>query len=492
MRRCCNIATIAQNLAALQQARTDIAEAIENKGVTLEEGAGFTDFPEAIEDIPSGVDTSNDTVTPETLAEGVTAHDKSGAPIVGTMVSKVVYGIHINPKESDPYNAVTYLNDAVGMTPAKMGSTTFDYGSWENAFFMPKPCMLKSDGTVDYYLDPNDFTKKEDGTASDVANSSYDGNAMMEFPLIYYKFEQGSTEGEGNIYIANYQVDSDYKCYSNYDCDGNIIPHFYMAIYNGTGTSKLRSLSGVTASTTNGCGGTTGQQEVDRATANNTTSKVEWYTDVWCDRVLITALLYLMGKSLDLQSTYGNGFVYGGESVANAYVTGTHDTKGLFYGNTGSISSKSNLKTAVKVFGIENFWGHTYRRTAGLVTDSSSNYLYKMTYSTVDGSTGTGYNSSGSGYISQTSSIKNTGGYVSKMQFGNYGLLGYSTSSSSSSTYYCDYWYVVSSCYAFCGGYANTNTSNAPIYGFCVSLSNSFSNSHWFRSAALSCKPCAK
>lgn len=45
------MATITQNLAALQQARTDIAEAIENKGVTLEEGAGFTDFPQAINSI---------------------------------------------------------------------------------------------------------------------------------------------------------------------------------------------------------------------------------------------------------------------------------------------------------------------------------------------------------------------------------------------------------------------------------------------------------
>ena len=33
------------------------------------------------------IDLTADTVTPETLAEGVTAHDKSGAPIVGTMQS---------------------------------------------------------------------------------------------------------------------------------------------------------------------------------------------------------------------------------------------------------------------------------------------------------------------------------------------------------------------------------------------------------------------
>ena len=33
------------------------------------------------------IDLTNDSVTPETLAEGETAHDKSGAIIVGTMAS---------------------------------------------------------------------------------------------------------------------------------------------------------------------------------------------------------------------------------------------------------------------------------------------------------------------------------------------------------------------------------------------------------------------
>lgn len=73
---------------------------------------------------------------------------------------KVIYGYHIDSSEYDSDKAVTYLADAIGMTPAKMGDSEFDYGSWKNAFFMPKPCMLKYDGTVDYYLDPNDYSKK--------------------------------------------------------------------------------------------------------------------------------------------------------------------------------------------------------------------------------------------------------------------------------------------------------------------------------------------
>ena len=73
-----------------------------------------------------------------------------------------IYGFHINSNESDPAKAVTYIGDAIGMTPAHMDfvNSRFDWGSWENAFFLPRPCMLKSDGTVDYYLDPNDYTKK--------------------------------------------------------------------------------------------------------------------------------------------------------------------------------------------------------------------------------------------------------------------------------------------------------------------------------------------
>ena len=49
--------------------------------------------------------------------------------IGGGTSKKVVYGIRIDPDTADPYTRVTYLKDAVGMTPANMGATAFDYGS---------------------------------------------------------------------------------------------------------------------------------------------------------------------------------------------------------------------------------------------------------------------------------------------------------------------------------------------------------------------------
>jgi hypothetical protein len=306
-----------------------------------------------------------------------------------------------------------------------MGSTAFSYGDWANAFFMPKPCMLKYDGTVDYYLNPNDYSQKADGTASDYNNLAYDGNAMMEFPLIWYKFVQGTESGEGYFYCSNRKVDDSYKCFSNLDCDGNVIEHFYMPIYNGcTYDGKMRSISGLQLSPWSTTayspsstyavgskvnyqgkmwkcttaveaaeafdpakweqfafnGNTTGTEEIAQAIANNTTEKTEWYIDQWCDRVLINGLLVLISKSIDTQGAFGRGIDAGSQVVKESYVTGSLNNKGLFYGST------ANGNTAVKVFGMENWWALVWRRNAGLIGGANNSYLYKLTASTADGS----------------------------------------------------------------------------------------------------------
>ena len=396
-----------------------------------------------------------------------------------------VYGFHIDPTESDPSACVTYLEDAIGMTPASMGASEFSYGTWGTAFFMPKPCMIKYDGTVDYYLDPNDYTKKEDGTASDVANANYEGNAMMQWPLIYYKYEAGLTAGEGYFYVSNHKMDNSYHCWCNYDCDGNIIPYFYTAIYNGTGTTKLRSISGVTLNSSSGCGGTTGQQEIDRATANNTTTgKVEWYTDVFSDRMLINGLLILISKNLNCQAAFGNGLVAGSQSAKEAYVTGSLNDKGLFWGDI------TNQNKGVKVFGMENWWGCVYHRTAGCVGLSNGTYAIKHTWSTVDGTTSTGYNSNGTGYTSAGTRPGNSGQYIKQCTYGNDCYLPSVTTGASSTTYYCDYWYTNNAAltYLLVGGSSYHGVGAGFSYFY---LSSAFAHAGWYVGACLSLKPLA-
>lgn len=389
----------------------------------------------------------------------------------------IIYGIHINPNESDPSDAVTYLKDAIGMTPAAMDNISFNYGSWQDAFFMPRPCMLKFDGTVDYYLNPNDYSKKADGTASDVADSSYNGNAMMEWPLIWWKYEAGQAKGEGYFYVSNRRVDDTYNCWCNYDCNNKIINNFYTAIYNGTGTDKLRSISGVQLTSENGSGGTTGQQEITRAIANNTTAKVEWYIDLWADRLLITGLLYLMGKSLNLQAVFGRGLDSGGQTAKEAYITGTLDDKGLFWGDI------ANGDNAVKVFGMENFWGCCWHRIAGLF-GTSTGYAYKLTHGTADGSTATSFGTTPSGYI-PINTTQPGNGYVTKMMFGKHGMLP-TAIGGSTSTYYSDYFYKGSD-FSLVGGHSNAGLS----CGFCVALNYGVGGANWYVAAAPSCKPLA-
>ena len=387
-----------------------------------------------------------------------------------------VYGWHVDPSKSDPAQAVTYLVDAVGKTPASMGASTFSYGDWADAFFMPKPCMLKYDGTVDYYLDPNDYTKKADGTASDIADPNYGGNAMMEWPLIWYKFEAGSADGEGYFYCSNTQVDSSYKCWCNYDANDNIIPHFYTAIYNGTGTNKLRSLSGVKLTTGNGSGGTVVDTEVARATANNTTEKVEWYTDVLSDRLLINALMILISKSLNTQTAFGRGLDAGDASDKNNYTTGTLNDKGLFWGNP------SNGWNCVKTFGMENWYGCVWRRTAGMI-GTSSGYKIKLTYGTADGSTAIGYTAAGTGYI-DISNRPTNGGYITKMQFNDKGFFP-KVLGGSPSTYWPDNFYEGTRYACFGGCYADGLRAGS----FSIDLQTQSWNPQQNISTSLSCKP---
>jgi hypothetical protein len=442
--------TIAQNLARLQAARTAIANSITAKGGTVNSGDGYEEYPADILTIPS--------------------------------VKNKVYGFHVNPNESDSSAAVTYLEDAVGMTPAAMGASTFDYGSWENAFFIPKPCMLKSDGTVDYYLDPNDYSKKADGTASDIADPNYDGNAMMEWGKIWFKFAGGATDGEGYFYVSNEQVDDSYHCWCNYDSKDNITDHFYTAIYNGTGTTKLRSISGVALTLENGNGGTDVTQEVARATANNTTADVEWYTDVWADRLLINALLVLMGKSLNTQATFGRGLDAGSQTVKEAYITGTLNDKGLFWGATADGNS------AVKVFGMENWWACCWHRTAGCISVNRALKI-KLTYGTADGSTTVGYNQTGNGYISN-GTIPSANNYVRAMTYNQYGYMTSNVTDGSSSTYYADYFYqYAAASYLLVGGRSDNDVR---VGAFFFRLSNAPSAADWGFAAALSCKPLAQ
>ena len=71
------------------------------------------------------------------------------------------FGVRINKLDENPDTCVSYLGDAIGMTPASVGS----YGSWDTIDFIRniKPCGFK-DGIVTKYIKKENFNMYEDGT----------------------------------------------------------------------------------------------------------------------------------------------------------------------------------------------------------------------------------------------------------------------------------------------------------------------------------------
>lgn len=334
-----------------------------------------------------------------------------------------IYGFCIDQSLSDPSTWVTYIEDSHGFVPFTMDLTTGvpDYGSWKGAFFMPRPCMLKYNGEVDYYLDPDNFKLKEDGTASDVDDTTYSGNAMMEWPVIYVSRTQ---VGEKIfVRVSDQKVDDTYHCWSNHTKAGTIKP-FYTPIYNGSDINgTLRSISGQAISKAKNT-----EAERTAVQANGSGWDIEYIADRW----LINDLLILLGKSTDTQAVFGSGFIAGG-NADNFKLTGIADDKGLFYG-------LSDQSTPIKVFGMENYWGQQWRRQLGWMYINGVHKV-KMTYGTEDGSTGEGFNTTGEGYISLPDIAAYTGssgGYIKKHKATPYGLIPVGDMSGSSTTYYCD------------------------------------------------------
>ena len=393
------------------------------------------------------------------------------------------YGFKIQKSNTAPASRVTAISgcDNESFTNASMNFSTgvFNYGSWENAFFMPRPCMVKYDGTVDYYLDPDDYTKKESGDSSDVANTSYEGNAMMEFPKVYlYTYEDSTYEYH---HISNVRLTADYHCYAHLDQNGKEIPFCYMPIYNGSVVSgKLRSMSGLALMKTQNA-----ETEINYAKANGG----YWYTELLCDRLLVNELLTLIGMSTNTQTVFGQGAnTSGTEAINDTFRTGVHNKKGLFYGtNSGTVGS-SSFGNCVKVFGMENWWGLQWRRIGGWINDNGTQKI-KLTYGVSDGSTVEGYNLTGSGYIPVASATPagTSGGYINACKTVGYGRIPYQASGSET-TYECDgLWFNNSQVdYACVGG----NSSHGALVGaFCSVLNYAASATGWTIGASISCKP---
>lgn len=315
---------------------------------------------------------------------------------------KYVFSYTIDSTNSNPETAVSYTGDCAGFTPATMGDS-FNWGSWADKwpFNEIKPCLVKNRAVVGY-LNPNDYSKFEDGTPADIVSGDA-GDCMVEFPKMYLGM---STDAQG---LTTVTITNDETVEGVYDdafvYKGKSYSKFYVGAFKGyILNNKLRSLSGKSP---------TGNETIGNFRTAAQANGEGYEQTQWYQLMLRQALYILLFKNLNSQAALGAGVT--GGSKTN---TGGLNLNGVNYGSTSA-------SVQVKCLGIEDFWGNVYEYVDGLLTRGKVIYVANGNY-----------NDNCDGYTAAKTIERGISGYISKAQgTRQLGFLPYQTSGSES-TYY--------------------------------------------------------
>ena len=291
----------------------------------------------------------------------------------------VVYGVSIDLANSNPATAVTYTDDAVGMTPGSAWNTM--------AIFKDiKPCMLKN-GAVQYYLNPANLAQKADGTSADITSGN-DGDVMIEIPKTGFKI---TTVGNTlTIKVTENPNDTaNFKYYAHTRAAEGDRSKLYIGAYLGFETGgKLRSLSGKTPKTTQNMGTFRTQAQANGAGYD----QVSFYP-----LTLLQCFFMIKYKNRDSQTALGRGYVDGNSA---AIATGGTNAKGIDFGETTG-------KMQMCFLNIEDVWGNLRWFIEGFFSNESINMLTAFT----------SFNDTGAGYTDRGQGASaDIGNYMSKPQ----------------------------------------------------------------------------
>lgn len=304
----------------------------------------------------------------------------------------LIYGFIETFATLDPEKRITYCDENENYRPMTMKSDrSQDYGDWEDWELLKEnlPYMVKSNGVADYQLDPNDYTKKATGGASDVSNTSYAGGAFSWLKKVYVKetYDASKTYRKVQFAFANTTADTaDFEAYAfkwdaSTELEGLWLPMFYM------------SDAGKTVA---------GPQPIYGKTTEQERSIITGFSSRACHlggpvMQLLRDLAYLLCKSTDIQTHWGEGCM----SAYNASGSPTYGVKpnavvggGQFYGCSGG----TTLNKAFHSIAIQSF----QQLLRDPMTLLSSGKLLVSKYYSLYSLTGAGYTDTG--YTFATSS----------------------------------------------------------------------------------------
>lgn len=288
-----------------------------------------------------------------------------------------VYGFIEHMDILSPTERIEYIGANANYTPLTVNKSTgvASYGSWANfpVLLGNKPWMVRSDGTPDYRLDETDYTKREDGTTSDISNTEYDGGAFSWIPKIY---KQEYMLGNGRVVKFSMSKKDGFEPVGFIDPDNNELEGVWIPMFYGSIVSeKMKSIS-----ETQPCYGNTTAQEKTAIDAFGARAKF------FGGAVLQTIidLLIMFGKNANLQAVYGNGNSNGyNSSLAPTYGVKQNAVVGggQFYGTSDGASLNKILHSIV--LGSYQQWVRDpYTLLAYGRYKVSKNYAYDVTGAT--------------------------------------------------------------------------------------------------------------
>ncbi len=401
-------------------------------------------------------DTVNNNLRPATETElgGVKLSSDFSFNTEGEIYLNRVYGIEWDTTVSDP--SCTRIGDMSLHKSLPIQSKM-------------KACLLNDNGTVNYYLNPNDWSKKLDGTASKLDGT--DGQVMIEIPEHYRKFEE-----EGNIrrcYLSEgkvtgfHKVDKVYVGAFEAACDrtNNKLASVCNETEQYRGGNNQADWDPLSKSQLGKCA--TAMTRATMRTRARARGSNKWNIMDYNTSKTIFWLYFVEYANRNCQSPVNseldsNGYRQGGlGSGATTLTSADWSTYDSYYpllkcGASNSLASGSGevlvtlpedykADTTVNLAcnryrGIENPFGHIWMNIDGVIydikaeADGGTSEMYITKDYTKFGETLAGFTKVGD--------VPRSEGYVTKLIFGEEGEFSPSARGGSSTTYWCDYWYT--------------------------------------------------
>lgn len=294
--------------------------------------------------------------------------------VYSILASDEVYGFIEHNATLAPGQRIEYIGANKNFNPitvTKGGG--YSLGDWADfpVLVANKPWMVRSDGTPDYRLKEDNYAYKEDGTtASDVANTSYNGGAFSWLMKIY---KQEYMVGTDRVVKFSFRKRDGFEAVGFIDPDGNELEGVWIPMFYGTIIdSTMKCISGNQPDYSK-------TTEVQKAAIDKFGSRAKFLGGPIVET--ITDLLLMWGKDCNIESVYG----YGNHSGYDSSLTPTMGVKqnavvggGQFYG-TSDGKSLNKILHSIVLGSWQQWMRDPYTLCVNGKVKVSKNYSYDLT-----------------------------------------------------------------------------------------------------------------